>query len=321
MSGQFVVTGGAGFIGSNLVRALNGRGSRNVIVVDRLDHPGKERNLESLQYERFIDKDEFRRLVAGDGIRGVGTVFHLGACSSTTEMDEEYLLDNNTRYTEELCRWCVNRGARFVYASTAATYGDGSLGYSDDPALIPKLAPLNPYGMSKQRFDLWALDSGIIDRIAGVKYFNVYGPGEDHKGDMRSVVNKAHAQVTRTGELTLFKSYNPDYADGEQVRDFVYVRDAVAVTLFFHDNPGVSGIYNCGSGEARSWLDLGRAVFAAMGKGPRIRFVEMPGAIRARYQYHTQADLSRLRAAGYAARFMSLEEGVSDYIRNHLAER
>ncbi len=316
---RFIVTGGAGFIGSNLVAALNARGHDDILVVDHLNHPGKERNLQRLRYRRFLEKVEFRKSLHAGAIEPVTTVFHLGACSSTTQMDEAYLEDNNVAYSRELAEWAMARGARFVYASSAATYGDGARGYSDDHALTRQYHPLNPYGASKQRFDLWALDHGHLDRLVGLKYFNVYGPGEDHKDEMRSVVHKAHRQILDTGELQLFKSHRPDYEDGKQDRDFIYVRDAVAVTLFFHDHPHIGGLFNVGTGQARTWLDLAHATFAAMGRPPRIRMIDMPPALRERYQYHTQADITKLRAAPYTAPFTSIEDGVHDYIRNHLS--
>jgi ADP-L-glycero-D-manno-heptose 6-epimerase len=314
-STSFIVTGGAGFIGSNLVEALNARGHTDVLIVDHLNHPLKNDNLLRLRYREFVDKTLFRqRLCAGD-IAPVTTVFHLGACSSTTQMDDSYLTDNNVHYTRELCEWSLANEVRFIYASSAATYGDGGLGYSDDPALIRRLVPLNPYGRSKQAFDRWALDHGILDRVVGLKYFNVYGPHEAHKGDMRSVIHKAYQQICDRGDITLFKSHRPDYRHGEQLRDFVYVRDAVNTTLFFHDQPATNGLYNCGTGIARSWLDLAHALFAAMQKPPVIRFVEMPELIRDKYQYYTRADVGRLRSAGYTHPFASIEEGVSDYVR------
>ena len=321
MSQSFIVTGGAGFIGCNVAAALNERGCEDILIVDSLNHEAKKENLSALRCRAFRDKTDFRRdLLAGD-VAPVDTVFHLGACSSTTETDADYLADNNVAYTRDLCNWCLENGARFVYASSAATYGDGALGYSDDPKRVGELAPLNLYGQSKQDFDLWALDKGLLDRIAGLKYFNVYGPREDHKGDMRSVVNKAYAQIAGSGELALFRSHRPDYEDGRQDRDFVYVKDAVAVTLFFHDHPEVSGLFNCGTGEARTWYDLALAIFAAMGREARIRFIDMPEAIRDKYQYHTEADMTRLRAAGYTAPFTSIEDGVREYVREYLAKR
>mgnify|MGYP000256496801 CR=1 FL=1 len=315
---RFIVTGGAGFIGSNLVAALNSHGHSDILIVDRLDHPLKETYLRDLKFGGFMDLADFRRAFLDNALDPVTTVFHLGACSSTTETNEAYLTDNNFLYTRQLCEWCLARNIRFIYASSAATYGDGTLGYSDDDSITPRLQPLNLYGRSKQQFDLWALENRVLDRAVGLKYFNVFGPREDHKGDMRSVVHKAHSQIRATGRLQLFKSHRPDYRDGEQDRDFVYVRDAVAVTLFFHDHPGVSGLFNCGTGRARTWLDLGRAIFAAMGCAPEIDFIEMPVHLRDKYQYHTQADISKLRRAGYTAPFLSIEDAVRDYVRTWL---
>ncbi len=320
MSGTIIVTGGAGFIGANIVRELNTRGARDVVIVDRLRDGDKWRNLAELRFEDYVDKDIFRDDVLTDDVPwDVDAVIHMGACSSTTETDADYLADNNYRYTRDLCEWCLRHDVRFVYASSAATYGDGSLGYSDDDASTPSLRPLNMYGYSKHMFDLWALEHGLFDRIVGLKYFNVYGPLEDHKGDMRSVVNKAFGQIAESGRVGLFRSYRPEYADGGQVRDFVYVRDAVDVTLHFVDDRAAGGLFNCGTGRARSWLDLAGATFAALDREPAVDFIDMPPELRARYQYHTEADLAKLRAAGYAKDFTSLEDGVGDYVRNHLA--
>jgi len=321
MARSFIVTGGAGFIGSNLVRALNDRGETDILVVDHLNHPEKSRNLERLRFRDFSDKEEFRKQLRENRLPAAAGVFHMGACSSTTEMNEAYINDNNYLYTRELCEWSLRGGSRFVYASSAATYGDGSLGYSDSDEATPALKPLNPYGRSKQMFDMWALETGVLRRIAGLKYFNVYGPWEDHKGDMRSLVHKAYGQVMREGRITLFKSYRPEYRDGEQERDFVHVSDAVAATLYFFDRPEVCGLFNCGTGRARTWIDLANAVFAAAGIPPRIEFIEMPETIRDKYQYHTQADLAKLRGAGYRAPFLSIEDGVGLYVRDYLAKR
>jgi ADP-L-glycero-D-manno-heptose 6-epimerase len=319
MGGSIIVTGGAGFIGSNIVRELNARGREDVILVDRLRDGDKWKNLRGLAFEDLVDKDVFRMDVLEGAIAyDVEAVIHMGACSSTTERDADYLLDNNTRYTRELCDWCLEEGVRFVYASSAATYGDGSLGYDDADAATPGYRPLNMYGYSKHLFDLWALRSGALQGIAGLKYFNVYGPGEAHKGDMRSVVHKSYGQILDAGRVGLFKSYRPDFPDGGQVRDFVYVKDAVDLTLHLVDHPEINGLFNCGTGSARSWVDLATAVFAALDREPAIDFIEMPGHLRDRYQYHTQADPTKLRAAGYARPFTSLEDGVADYVRNHL---
>ena len=319
MHEKFIVTGGAGFIGSNLIATLNERGHDHITVVDRLDSDIKKKNLRSLKFHDYMDKDGFRWEIQHGKLKPVSVVFHMGACSSTTETDEEYMTDNNFRYTRELCEWCLNHNVRFIYASSAATYGDGSVGYSDKDDAIPRLRPLNLYGKSKQMFDMWALESKVLGLMAGLKYFNVYGPREDHKGNMRSVVSKAYEQILATDEVRLFKSCTPRYRDGEQERDFVYVRDAVKVTLFFHDHPGIGGLFNCGTGRTRTWLDLVKAVFAAMEKKPRIKFVDMPEQIRETYQYHTRAEISKLRSAGYREPFTSLEDGVRDYVVNHLA--
>ncbi len=320
MNGTIIVTGGAGFIGANIVRKLNARGCDDVIVVDRLRDADKWRNLLGLRVEDYLDKDDFRDRVLMDDVPGrPAAVIHMGACSATTETDADYLADNNYRYTRDLCEWCLANDVRFVYASSAATYGDGVLGYSDDDALTPDLRPLNMYGFSKHMFDLWALRTGVLDRVAGLKYFNVYGPREDHKGDMRSVVHKAFGQIGETGRVGLFKSYRPEYPDGGQVRDFVYVKDAVDLTLHLVEHADVNGLFNCGTGEARTWNDLVTAVFAALDREPAIDYIEMPDHLRDRYQYHTQADLAKLRAAGYDKAFTPLEDGVADYVRTWLA--
>ena len=308
-----IVTGGAGLIGSNIVRLLNARGETDVLVVDHLrGDPLKRRNLDSLSFARYLERDEFREAVRAGEIAPPERFFHLGACSSTTETDESFLDDNNTGYTREMCEWCLANGARFVYASSAATY-------SDDEARIPDLRPLNLYGWSKQKFDLWALSTGASKRIAGLKYFNVFGPGEDHKGEMRSVVAKQYATVRDEGRIALFRSDRPDYADGCQDRDFVYVKDAAAVTVWLGDHPEANGIYNCGTGHARTWLDLANALFAAVGKEPRIDFVDMPEKLRGKYQYHTEAEMAKLRAAGCDVPFRPLEEAVKDYVDTHLS--
>ncbi len=318
MSIQYIVTGGAGFIGSNVVKALNERGEQDILITDHLRNGEKWKNLNGLRYEDYLDKTALLEACAAGAFPDVRAVIHLGACSSTTETDADYLMENNYRYTRRLCEWSLERNIRFVYASSAATYGNGSLGYSDDEATTPSLRPLNMYGYSKQLFDLWAMKNNLFDRIAGLKYFNVYGPGEAHKDDMRSVVHKAYNQIRETGQVRLFKSYRPEYGDGQQVRDFICVRDAVVVSLFFADHPETSGLFNCGTGTARSWNDLALAVFSAMDRPPRIEYIDMPETLRAKYQYHTQSDVRKLRGAGYTAPFQSLEQGIEDYVKNHL---
>ncbi|MFH0953268.1 MAG: ADP-glyceromanno-heptose 6-epimerase [Verrucomicrobiota bacterium] len=322
MSKRIIVTGGAGFIGSNIVAALNERGEENILVVDELGGDEKWKNLTGLRYEEYQEKDDFRAAMQYERVTtDVEAVFHMGACSSTTEKNASFLTDNNYRYTRELCDWCLQHDVRFIYASSGATYGDGSLGYSDSDEVTPTLRPLNMYGYSKQMFDLWALRHEALDRIAGLKYFNVYGPHEDHKGDMRSVIHKAYGQIVETGEVKLFRSYRPDYRDGEQMRDFIYVKDAVAVTLFFYDHPAVSGLFNCGTGKARTWNDLAKAVFGAMGKVAKVTYIDMPDYLREKYQYRTEADVTKLREAGYNKPFTSLEDGVRDYVASYLVKK
>lgn len=317
MKNPIIITGAVGFIGRNVVAELNRRGHTKLLLVDRLGTDEKWKNLVGLQFEDLIDPDALLSRVDANTAPDVDVVIHLGACSSTTERDADYLLKNNYRYTRTLCEWALHNKTRFVYASSAATYGDGSQGYSDQDSATPTLKPLNMYGYSKQMFDLWALAKGHFNRIVGLKYFNVYGPYEDHKQDMRSVVHKAYEQIAATGSVKLFKSYNKQFKDGEQKRDFIYVKDAAEVTLYFAlDKPAISGLYNCGTGEARSWNDLARAVFAAMGKKPRIEYIDMPDVLQEKYQYFTQADVTKLRVpGGWNKPFTTLEAGVKDYVQ------
>ncbi len=315
---MIIVTGGAGFIGSALVWGLNKRKRTDVVVVDE---KGKEShpNLEGLKFARFVDKDSFLRRL--ENYAGAEAVLHMGACTSTTETDLNFLRKNNTEYTRKLAQFCLDNSIRFVYASSAATYGAGEQGYSDDHGRLKDLRPLNPYGWSKHFFDLWALQSGAIEQIAGLKYFNVFGPNEYHKKDMKSMACKAFEQVKKTGKIRLFKSYRPEYADGGQKRDFLYVKDAVEMTLFFLENPGKNGIYNVGSGRARTWNDLAKAVFKAMKKPEKIEYIDMPAGIKDQYQYFTEANLSKLRKAGYEKPTVGLEAGVSDYVKNYLSKK
>lgn len=315
---MIVVTGGAGFIGSALVYELNRRGVTGIRVVDSVDHPEKENNLSHLTYQEFSDKDKFIWEVSTRAVKGVKTIFHMGACSSTTETNETYLHENNFEYTRDLATFALENEIRFIYASSAATYGDGMQGYADDESALQTLKPLNLYGESKQRFDLWARKQGILNRIVGLKYFNVFGPNEYHKGDMQSLVRKGFQQIQDTGKIRLFKSYKPEYGDGEQVRDFIYIRDAVAMTMFFFDHGGIGGIFNVGTGVARNWNDLANALFAAMGREPEIEYIDMPDSIRSQYQYHTCAKMSKIREAGYDHPIMKLEDGIKDYLRNYL---
>ncbi len=316
---SYIVTGGAGFIGSNTIRALNARGERDIIVVDHKNHPAKDTNLASLQFSQFLDKRAFRQMIRDQSIPPADVVIHLGACSSTLETDEQYLADNNVAYSKELCVWALARKSRFIYASSAATYGDGSLGYKDDEQLSFELKPLNPYGWSKLKFDQWLVSEELFSQVVGIKYFNVYGQGEEHKGEMRSLIRKAFDVVLTKGVIRLFASLRDGIADGEQTRDFISVQDAVHETLYFVDQPSITGLYNCGTGTARSWNSLAHALFAALGKEPRIEYISMPEQYRERYQYHTEADLSRLRSVGFSHEFESIESGVAAYARHLLS--
>ena len=315
---MIVVTGGAGFIGSALVHALNGRGHTDIGVVDIEDHPEKIKNLATLKFSCKFSPDAFLEQVLADSLTNVETLFHLGACSSTTETDTDFLNRNNFQYTRHLARYCLDRGIRFIYASSAATYGDGSRGYSDDVSCLATLQPLNPYGQSKQDFDLWAHREGVLDRMVGLKYFNVFGPNEYHKEDMRSMVLKGYEQIRETGKIRLFKSYRPEYGDGEQERDFIYVQDAVAMTLFFMDHPQINGLFNVGTGQARCWNDLAGAIFGALDRESQIEYIEMPESIRDQYQYHTCAEVGKIRNAGYDRPTLSLEDAVRDYVQRFL---
>ena len=313
---RVLVTGGAGFIGSALVWALNERGCENIVVCDHLGTDEKWRNLTLLRFADYLEADDLRPRLASGALGKFDCVLHLGACSATTERDASYLIRNNYEFTKDLAGWSLANDARFLYASSAATYGDGAQGMSDTAPIEP-LRPLNMYGYSKHLFDLHAQRTGFLDRIVGVKYFNVFGPNEDHKGEMRSLVHKATAQAREGGVIRLFKSDRPDYRDGEQQRDFLYVKDAVVMTLHLAATPSARGLFNLGSGEANTWIDLANAIFAALGREPRIEFIEMPEALRGKYQYFTRADITKLRA-GYAAPITPLGEAVRDYVQGYL---
>ena len=319
--GRILVTGGAGFIGSALIAALNQRGHSKIVVTDILGSDEKWKNLVPLKFADYIEAADFRsRIASNPGAFGqFSAVFHLGACSATTEKNASYLIDNNFNQTKELAAWALAQRARFVYASSAATYGDGAQGMDDLSADLAKLRPLNMYGYSKHLFDLHAQQMGWLDRIVGVKYFNVFGPNEDHKGDMRSLVNKAYQQIQTTGKVDLFKSHHPDYNDGEQMRDFLYVKDAVEMTLHFAETAiSVGGLFNLGSGEANTWLTLTRAIFSALNREPKIEFIDMPEVLRGKYQYYTRADISKLRATDYSRPMTPLTEAVRDYVQGYM---
>ncbi len=315
---RVLVTGGAGFIGSALVWALNRRGCDRIVVCDRLGTDERWRNLTPLRFADYVEADDLRPRLQNGALGKFDLVLHLGACAATTERDAGFLIRNNYEFTRDLATWALGQKTRFVYASSAATYGDGSAGMDDDDGRLDTLRPLNMYGYSKHLFDLHARRAGFLNRLVGLKFFNIFGPNEGHKGDMRSLVHKSTAQVQTEGVIRLFKSYRSDFRDGEQKRDFLYVKDAVAMTLHLAASKKAGGLFNIGCGEARTWLDLARAVFAALKRKPKIEFTEMPEAIRDKYQYFTQANLARLRAAGYTAPVTSLEDAVNDYVRNYL---
>ena len=316
---MIVVTGGAGFIGSAFVWRLNQEGINDIVIVDSLSTDDKWKNLVNRRFVDYIHKDNFLRMICDDRVPfDVSAIVHMGACSSTTERDADYLWNNNYLYTKKLAEWSLKRGIRFIYASSAATYGDGTRGFSDDHSKINELKPINMYGYSKHLFDLWLLRNKLEGKIAGIKFFNVFGPNEYHKGDMTSVIFKAFYQIKETGKVKLFKSYKPEYKDGGQLRDFVYVKDCIDVMWWLFKNPDVNGIFNLGTGRARTWNDLIKAVFAAMKKKTNIEYIAMPEALRNQYQYFTQAEMKKLKSAGCPVKFSSLEDSVQDYVTKHL---
>ncbi len=310
---MIVLTGGAGFIGSAMLSRLNEAGYENIIVVDSLKSSSKWKNLQGKVFNDYLDKaDLFSYLAHFDTVEAI---IHMGACSSTTEMNADYLMDNNFKYSRRLAEWALEKGARFIYASSAATYGDGSNDYSDESVF--GLRPLNMYGYSKQLMDEYVYRNRLETRLAGFKFFNVYGPNEYHKGSMKSVVYKSYHQIIAKGSVELFKSYHMDYSDGEQKRDFIYVKDVVEVLYKFLTKPEWNGIFNLGTGEARSWNDLVKAVFKALDLPAKINYIDMPDNLRGKYQYFTQANTEKLLSlTGY--KMTSLEEGVRDYVINYL---
>lgn len=314
---SIMVTGGAGFIGSCLIRSLNDRGIRDIIVVDHIDSTQKWRNLVNKSFLTYIPKEELPDRL--EKLRGeVDTVFHLGACSSTTELDFDYLWRNNVEYSQMLWNYCAENKTRLIYASSAATYGDGANGF-DDSLDISLLRPLNGYGYSKQLFDLWAeKQTHTPAQHVGLKFFNVYGPNEYCKSDMASMVYHGYRQAKERGSIRLFRSYRQEYTDGGQLRDFVYVKDVCEVMLWLWEHREVNGLFNVGTGRACSFSGLAEAVFHALDRAAEVEYIEMPDTLRDRYQYYTMAEMEKLREKGYDGRFRDLEEGVRDYVQNYL---
>ena len=311
---MIILTGGAGFIGSAFLWKLNQEGIEDILVIDHLDSSEKWKNLLGKKFKDYIQKDDFLELVKEGKIKNADHIIHMGACSSTTLTDADYYIKNNYEYSKTLAEWAIVKKIPFLYASSAATYGAGEETYSDIMDVTYKLKPLNMYGYSKHLFDLWVLKNNYRDRVTGLKFFNVYGPNEYHKGDMQSVACKAFPKMREEGVIKLFKSYNKEYPDGGQKRDFIYIKDALEVMYFFCTNPGKTGIFNLGTGEAKTWNELAAAMFRAIGKEPNIEYIEMPEHLKEKYQYFTQAEMGKLRAAGCKYKFTSLEDAVEDYV-------
>ncbi len=315
MKVKYVVTGAAGLIGSAMVWQMNQLGVDGILAVDHLGESDKWKNLRALRFADYLEKDDFlARLETDDSFwRHVEGIVHLGACSATTETDATYLIHNNFEYSKRVAEIALKHRIRMVYASSCATYGDGSLGYCDDEAEIHRLRPMNMYGYSKQLFDLYARRQGWLTSLTGCKFSNIYGPNELHKANMRSVVCRAFEQITASGVLQLFRSYRSEYADGEQMRDFLYVKDAVRMLWFLLNHPKGAGLYNIGSGKAETWNQLAAAAFAAMGREVNMQYIEMPESLRDRYQYYTKAEMDKLHRLGYTDEPMSLTDAVRDY--------
>lgn len=317
---MIIVTGGAGFIGSCIVRMLNDEGIDDIIIVDNIASTDKWINIRNKRFIKYINKNQFLNELPK--YQNIEAIIHMGACSSTTERDFDYLWNNNFEFTKALWNYSAEKQISFIYASSAATYGDGSLGFNDKDD-IDKLRPLNGYGYSKQLFDLWVKHQASVfpKQHVGLKFFNVYGPNEYFKGSMASMVFHGFNQIMKDDEIRLFKSYNSQYKDGEQLRDFVYVKDVCAVIRWMMKNTDVSGLFNVGTGKAQSFRELAESTFCAIGKRPQIKYIDMPQPLIEKYQYYTQASIDKLREAGYKNEFYSLKEGVEDYVQNYLVNK
>lgn len=315
---MLIVTGGAGFIGSAMVWRLNQAGLTDIIVVDNLDCSEKWKNLVNRTFTDYVHKSEFLSRLESGQFGHIDALIHLGACSSTTEKDADFLMENNFHYSVRIARYALSNKIRCILASSAATYGDGQSGFSDETDQLARLKPLNMYGYSKHLFDLWAYRTGALDKLVSLKFFNVFGPNEYHKDQMASVVFKAFGQVRQTGKIRLFKSYRSAFGDGEQRRDFVYVKDCVELIFWLMHNPTLNGVYNVGTGCDRTWNDLAKAVFAAMDLPVCIEYFDMPEQLKDRYQYLTRASTRKLDQLGHPVSFACLEDSVRDYICNYL---
>lgn len=316
-----LVTGGAGLIGSQIIEDLNHNGNTDILVVDHLGTTEKWKNLQRNFFQDYYEKDQFESMLDSKSplLNEISEIYHLGACSATTEKDATYLMHNNFCYTKKLAEFAVSKNIPFLYASSAATYGEGEFGY-DDKAPIENLKPLNMYGYSKQLFDLYAKKTGIADKLIGLKYFNVFGFGEAHKGEMRSLVLKGYEQIRDTGKLKLFKSYKPEYKDGEQKRDFLYVKDASKISIYLCSERKY-GLYNVGRGVAETWNELANALFVAMNKAVNIEYVEMPESLKGKYQYYTCAEMEKINQTGYPFGYTNLRDAVAEYVRFLLEEK
>ena len=317
---MIIVTGGAGFIGSCMVRTLNDRGITNIIVVDNIASTEKWKNLRNKKYIEYVPKTEFIERLQNKEFGKIEAIVHMGACSSTTEINFDFLWENNVQYTKKLWNYCVENEVQFIYASSAATYGDGTKGF-DDTKDINDLLPLNGYGYSKQVFDQW-VEKQIKKpkQFVGLKFFNVYGPNEYYKGNMASMVFHGFKQIQQGGEIKLFKSYNVAYQDGEQLRDFIYVKDVCNVICYFIDHSEYSGLFNVGTGKAQSFGALAVATFEALGIEPNIKYIDMPEHLREKYQYYTQARIDSLRKIGYKKDFSNVKSGIFDYVQEYLSK-
>ena len=316
---RIVVTGGAGMIGSAFIWKCNQLGIDDILVVDNLGETEKWKNLAGLSTRDYIHKDTFVDLILNDKLSSnVTAIVHMGACSATTEKDADYLMENNFRYTRVLADWAIKHDARFIYASSAATYGAGEHGFEDNEEALDKLRPINMYGYSKHLFDLHAKRQGMLDNIVGLKFFNVFGPNEYHKGSMMSVICKFLPDIKETGVMKLFKSYRDDYVDGGQMRDFVYVKDVVEVMVWLMQTPEVNGLFNVGTGQAKTWNDVAHAMFSALEMMPSIQYIDMPEGLDKQYQYFTEASMKKLQATGCPVQFHSLEDAIKDYVVNYL---